>query len=91
MDWGAFLAILVVLAGMILIVQRSDPKRRRFTFVVMLLGFETVRRYVLYRDLQTEGWVAFAAALVLNALYWILIGRSNPPHSGDEIEVLGNE
>ena len=91
MDWGAFLAIAVVLTSMILVVQRSDPKRRRFTFLVMLVGFEVMRRYALYRDWQTEGWVAFAAALVLNLLYWILIGRSNPPHSGDEIEVLGNE
>lgn len=91
MAWGSLLAITAVLGAMLLVVQRSDPTRRRFTFIVMLVGFEVVRRYVVFRDWETEGWIALAAALVINGLFWVFFGRSNPPHSGDEIEVLGNE
>lgn len=33
--------------------------------------------------------LAFFVALVFNGLFWLLIGRYNPPRSSDEIRVLG--
>lgn len=36
----------------------------------------------------TLNW-AIATALLLNALFWLFIGRYNPPASSDEIKVLG--
>lgn len=37
---------------------------------------------------NTTNWAAFGA-LVFNFLFWFLIGRYNPPHSSDDIKVLG--
>ncbi len=91
MDWGAFFVLTAVLGGMVLIVQRAERKRRRVAFVVMLVGAELVRRYVVYRGWDTEGLVALVTALLLNGLFWLFIGRSNPPGSSDDIQVLGNE
>ncbi len=91
MDWGVFLVLTVVLGGLLLLVQRAERKRRRITFVVMLVGAELVRRYIVYRGWDTEGLAALVAALLLNGLFWIFIGRSNPPGSSDDIQVMGNE
>jgi hypothetical protein len=55
----------------------------------MLLGAELIRRYVWFRDVHTEAWVALAAAVVLNLLFWLLIGRYNPVGSSDRIQVIG--
>jgi len=91
MNWGAFLGLTAVFAVLLLIVQRAERKRRLVTLVVMLAGAELVRRYLVYRGWDTEGLLAVFAALVLNLLFWLLIGRSNPPKSSDEIQVLGND
>ena len=91
MNWSAFLVLMVVFGGLMLIVQRAERKRRLFTLIVMLVGAELVRRYLVYRGWDTEGQLAVLAALILNGLFWLLIGRSNPPKSSDEIQVLGND
>lgn len=92
MNWEAWLGLTAVLAFLILLVQRTEPKRRRWIALLALAAGELVRRYIVYRGWHTEGAWAFGAALVLNVLFWVLIGRSNPPRSSeDEIEVLGNE
>lgn len=92
MNWDAFWVLALVFAAMIMLVQRTEPNRRRFVFVVVLIAGELVRRYIVYRDLSREGWWALGAGLVANFLFWIVIGRSNPPRSSEEeIEVLGNE
>ena len=92
MHWDVFLVLTAVIAVMMLFIQRTEPKRRRVVFIGMLFGAELVRRYVLYRGWPTEGFWAVIAALVLNLLFWIFYGRSNPPLSSEEqIEVLGNE
>lgn len=91
MNWEAWLGLTVIFALLMLIVQRAEASRRRITFVIMLVAAELVRRYLLYRGWDGEGVWAVLAALVLNLLFWMFIGRSNPPRSSDEIEVLGNE
>jgi uncharacterized protein involved in response to NO len=91
MNWGAFLVLMAVFAALMLIVQRAERKRRLFTLIVMLIGAELVRRYLVYRGWDTEGLLAVLAALILNGLFWLFIGRNNPPKSSDEIEVWGND
>lgn len=91
MNWGAFLGLTAVFGALMLIVQRAERKRRWATLIVMLVGAELVRRYLVYRGWDTEGQLAVLAALGLNVLFWLLIGRSNPPKSSDEIQVLGND
>ncbi len=91
MNWAAWLGLTVIFAALALAVQRTEPKRRWVTALAMLVAGELVRRYLVYRGWSVEGAVALGAALALNALFWVLVGRSNPPRSSDEIEVLGNE
>jgi hypothetical protein len=91
MNWGALLVLMAVFAALMLIVQRAERKRRLFTLIVMLIGAELVRRYLVYRGWDTEGLLAVLAALILNGLFWLFIGRNNPPKSSDEIEVWGND
>jgi hypothetical protein len=91
MNWEAWLALTGVFTVLLLIIQRTEPGKRRVTALVMLVGAEIVRRYIVYRGWHREGLWAFVAALVINVLFWLLIGRSNPPHSSEEIEVVGNE
>lgn len=33
--------------------------------------------------------IAVITALIFNALFWLFVGQYNPPHSSDEIKVLG--
>jgi len=92
MNWGAWLILTGVFAFLLLLVQRTEPKRWRWIALLALGGGELVRRYIVYRGWHSEGAWAFVAALALNILFWVFIGRSNPPRSSeDEIKVLGNE
>jgi hypothetical protein len=89
MDTGIALFLTFIIGVMILIVQRVEAKRRLIIALGMLVGGELVRRYVWYRGVHSEAWVALIAALVLNFLFWILIGRYNPVGSSDRIQVIG--
>lgn len=92
MNWDALGGLLVVFAILMLLVQRTEPNRRRFVFVIGLVVAEVVRRYIVYRGWEQEGWWALGGALLANVLFWVVVGRSNPPRSSaEEIEVLGNE
>ncbi len=48
-----------------------------------------LKRYGFHRDIHQEAWVALILAFVLNVLFWLFIGRYNPVHSSDEIQVIG--
>jgi hypothetical protein len=89
MDTGIALFLTFIIGVMLLIVQRVEAKRRLIIALGMLVGGELVRRYVWYRGVHSEAWVALIAALVLNFLFWILIGRYNPVGSSDRIQVIG--
>jgi len=56
---------------------------------VMLVIGELIRRYVFYRNVHTEAWIALTIALVLNLGFYLFIGRYNPVHSSEEIQVIG--
>lgn len=89
MDFGTFLFLCVLMNIPLFIIQRSEPKKRLIVVLVMLLPLELIRRYVWYRDVHTEAWIAFGIALVINFLFWALIGRYNPVGSSDRIKVYG--
>lgn len=86
---GTLLLLTVFISVMLFIIQRAERKRRWLVALIMLVVAELIRRYVFYRDVHAEAWIALAAALVINFLFWLLIGRYNPPHSSDEIQVIG--
>lgn len=92
MNWEILLVLVMLFVVPLLIAQRAEKSRRLFTLAVMLIGLEVVRRYIVYRGWNREGLWAFGAALLINLLFWVLIGRSNPPlDSAEEIEVFDNK
>jgi hypothetical protein len=85
-----YLALLTLfLSFMLFVIQRTEPKKRRFVIFIMFIPALLLRNFVVYRDIESEGWTALFLSLVLNFLFWVLIGRYNPVKSSDEIQVLG--
>jgi uncharacterized membrane protein HdeD (DUF308 family) len=90
MDWGLFLLLLFGFLVVFMLLQRTDPKRRFWVIVFAVLVLELARRFVWFRNVHTEGWVALIAAAVVSFVFWLIIGRYNPPKSTDEsIKVYG--
>jgi hypothetical protein len=86
---GILVLLTIFISVMLFHVQRSEAKRRIIVALVMLGVGELIRRYVFYRGVHTEAQVALVIALIVNFLFWLLIGRYNPTHSSDEIQVIG--
>jgi hypothetical protein len=85
-----YLLILTFLIGfLLLLIQRAEPKSRRLVIALTIIPGIFIRNFIRYRDIETEGWVALLLALLLNFLFWVLIGRYNPVPSSDDIRVLG--
>ncbi len=89
MDWGTLFLLFAVFSILLFILQRTEPKKRFIVFVISLVACELLRRYVWYRDLHTESWIALIAALLFTTAFWLFIGRYNPVKSSDEIQVIG--
>jgi hypothetical protein len=89
MDTGILLLLTVLLSIPLFIIQRSESKRRFIVFLFALVPFELIRRYVWYRDVHSEAVAAVIIALVINFLFWAMIGRYNPVGSSDRIKVYG--
>jgi len=54
----------------------------------MIAPILLLRHYAMSRGVESEAWTAFIIALILNFLFWALIGRYNPVAS-KEVHVLG--
>lgn len=102
-----------IFSTLLIVVQRSEKKRRRVSLIIMALIGTVIWRYgqyVLDRDCAHPwkpicdslpiqqvadklAWQTLMAALVLavvvNILFWALIGRYNPVGSSDAIKVYG--
>ena len=89
MNTEYFLIFLVIITALLLIIQRTDPNKRRLVIFVMLLPALLLRNFANYRDVSSEALTALWVAIFLNVMFWLLIGRYNPPRSSDEIKVLG--
>jgi len=79
----------IVLGVLIFFIQRTEAKRRLVVLIIMGIPFLLLRNLAVFRDVEREAWVGLAIALVLNFLFWVLIGRYNPVGSSDQIQVLG--
>ncbi len=75
-----------------LILQRTERKRLWLIIVFMLIPLMGVTWYWASFKGQERAFI-FAAviALALNALFWLIYGRRNPPGSSDDIKVFGME
>lgn len=73
-----------------LVLQRTDRGKR--TIVLLSLGLIVIlmRNLAVYRGYEGEAWTGVIIGSILAFLFWILIGRYNPPRSTDTtIQVIG--
>lgn len=71
-------------------IQRTEGRSRLIVILTLgITGGIFLRNFIVFRQIEREAWMAIALALVLNFLFWLLIGRYNPVRSSDEIQVLG--
>ena len=90
MDAGILFGLTIIFTSLLMLIQRSERKRRLLVALVMLVPFELIRRFTIIRGVEGEMWAALVIALVLNFFFWLLIGRYNPVRkSEDEIQVIG--
>lgn len=89
MDMGSFFLIFIWFALIFFLIQRTEANRRRLVISLMfIVGFLTWY-WANFRGLDREFIFGLIAGLVLNVLFWILIGRYNPVGSSDDIQVIG--
>ena len=90
MDWNYIALIAVTVALLLILIQRTDPKRRRLSIAFVVFCLLVIRQNAfLKRDLHEETLLAFAAGFVISGAFWLLIGRYNPVAADDDIQVLG--
>lgn len=86
MSWGYVLLITVVFTTLLIIIQRTeDRKRKLMRGFVITMGILLMIRY----ELQGETLLGYMFALIMSFLFWLLIGRYNAVGSSDEIKVYG--
>jgi hypothetical protein len=90
-DMDAFALLFAIYAGMILLVQRVERKRKILTLWFMGFAAWLTWRTAEYREVPIENNWAVLAALGATFLFWLLIGRRFPPGTSDVIEVYGME
>ena|SRR5258708_7773006 len=113
LNTGGWLLLTFLFSVLLLIVQRSERKRRTVSLVIMLIVAFVIWRYAtfrmenecapLYPVLCSTAWnmlrnriisnvtvtASIPTAFVINGLFWVMFGRSNPPGSSDDIKVIG--
>jgi hypothetical protein len=87
---SVFLTIAFVLV--LLAWQRTVSKRRWLTLLVIVVPvvFFTFR-WARFKKQLLEWQLAAGIAIVSNALFWIVYGRTHPPGYKGDITVLGME
>jgi hypothetical protein len=87
------LAVLAVLTALVLLlVQRTEPRRRWITALILIIptGW-LIYRWAIYKGQTAEALIALAAGVGFNVVFWLLYGRRHPPHTSDDIHVVGME
>ncbi|MBZ0316368.1 MAG: hypothetical protein K8L91_08115 [Anaerolineae bacterium] len=90
-DSTAFLSLFGLYAVMILVVQRTEQRRKMVTLWLMGLAALLTWGRAESLNVTVEGNWAVLAALGANFLFWLLINRRYPPGTSDAIEVYGME
>lgn len=92
MNLRLIITLSVLLSLMLLALQRTEPRRRWITALVLLLpSVYLLYRWAIYRGRVAETVAAVVVGLVVNVLFWLVYGRRHPPLSSDEIRVIGME
>jgi len=89
MNIGAVILLVLTFGTVLMLIQRAEARRRLLVAIIMAFVGLLAQRYAAYRELYTEAFWGFIVAVVLNLLFWVVIGRYNPPGTSDDIQVLG--
>lgn len=89
MDGGLVILLVLSLGTVFFVIQRTEAKRRRIVIFVMLLVLLVLGWLINIRSAWGEAALGLIIALMLNGLFYALIGRYNPVGSSDDIHVLG--
>ena len=90
MDWNYVGLIAVFVALLLVMIQRTEPKRRRLAAFLVIPALLLFRQYAfLKHDLHEETLLAFVIGLALSGLFWLLIGRYNPVGGDSDVKVIG--
>ncbi len=90
MDWAYVALITVVAALLLMMVQRAEAKRRRMVAGLVFLALLLIRQNAFIKgDLHEETLLAFGLGLLVNTMFWLMVGRYNPVGSSDDIQVIG--
>ena len=90
MDWNYIGLIAVLVALLLIMIQRTEPKRRRLAAIIVIPVMLVFRQYAfLKHDFHEETLIAFIFGFLLSGLFWLLIGRYNPVGSASDVKVIG--
>ena len=90
MDSNYLALIAITVSLLFILIQRTEPKRRRLSIVFVVFCLLVIRHNTfLKKDLHEETLIAFMLGILFSGLFWLLIGRYNPVDSGDDIQVMG--
>lgn len=89
MDGGIVLLLVLSFGTILLVIQRTEAKRRRVVMAIMFLVLLVLGWLINIRGVWGEAVVGLVIAAILNFLFYVLIGRYNPVGSSDDIHVLG--
>lgn len=87
-DVAVFALLFTLYAGLLLLVQRSEKDRRLATLFFLGVVALVIWNAAEYQDYEHANNWAVLAAVGVNFLFWLLIGRRYPPPS-NVIEVEG--
>jgi len=88
---GSYVALISIAAtALLLLVQRTEPRRRRLALIISAFCLLVIRHNAFLRgDLHEETALAFGVGLLFSGLFWLLIGRYNPVAADEAIRVIG--
>lgn len=90
MNWNYIGLIAILVALLLVMIQRTEPKRRRLAAFVVVPLLLVLRQYAFLKgDLHEETLLAFIIGMLLSGLFWLLIGRYNPVGRDSEVKVIG--
>ena len=90
MNWNYIGLIAILVALLLVMIQRTEPKRRRLAAIVVVPLLLVLRQYAFLKgDLHEETLLAFIIGMLLSGLFWLLIGRYNPVGRDSEVKVIG--
>lgn len=89
MNTGNLILLTVLALLMLLMIERTEPKRRWITVLLLILPAIWLYRWAGYRGQTTETLIGVGVGAALFLVYWLAWGLRHRPQSSDSIHVVG--